>query len=203
MIETLYILSLIALIIVYIHIYKNQACYVEAYDQKFLVRNLDDKKKAALIMYKLRTKLLNFIKELCEDFDNNNIEKDKLKFHKFCKTIRKKLPYTIFKEASSESNYTSYSINKGETLVMCIRSKETNEIHDFDLLMYVAVHEIAHIGCPEIGHTPLFNLINEFLLKEASKRKYYTYKDYSIDPKEYCGIEITSNIIAKYMRGFY
>ena len=62
-------------------------------------------------------------------------------------------------ETSLTSNYTSYSINKGEELSFCLRSKSTGKLHDINLLMYVAVHELAHTACPETGHTPLFNKI--------------------------------------------
>ncbi len=56
-------------------------------------------------------------------------------------------------ETSLDSNYTSYSINKGEELVFCLRCKKTYNLHTINLLMYVAVHEMSHTACPETGHT--------------------------------------------------
>jgi predicted metal-dependent hydrolase len=61
--------------------------------------------------------------------------------------------------------------------------------------MYVAVHEIAHIGCPEIGHTPLFKKINKFLLERAVNKGLYKFENYKKTNKEYCGITLTSNIL--------
>jgi len=61
--------------------------------------------------------------------------------------------------------------------------------------MYVAVHEIAHIGCPEIGHTTLFKKINKFLLERAAQINLYKFENYKSTQKEYCGITLTSNIL--------
>ena len=98
-------------------------------------------------------------------------------------------------ETSLSSNYTSYSINKGEELSFCLRSKSTGKLHDINLLMYVAVHELAHTACPETGHTPLFNNIFKFLLERAMEIKLYYYEDYASNPIEYCGMNLYTNIL--------
>jgi predicted metal-dependent hydrolase len=98
-------------------------------------------------------------------------------------------------ETSLTSDYTSYSINKGEELVFCIRSKSTMKLHDINLLMYVAVHELAHTACPETGHTPLFNKIFKFMLEQAINLQLYYYEDYSAHPVEYCGMKLYTNIL--------
>jgi len=71
-------------------------------------------------------------------------------------------------------------------------------LHDINDLLYVAIHEIAHIGCPEIGHTLLFKKINKYLLKEAINYKIYRYDNYGKNNKEYCGIILTNNILDNY-----
>ena len=98
-------------------------------------------------------------------------------------------------ETSLTSNHTSYSINKGEELSFCLRSKSTGKLHDINLLMYVAVHELAHTACPETGHTPLFNQIFKFLLERAIEIKLYYYEDYTSNPVEYCGMNLYTNIL--------
>ena len=117
------------------------------------------------------------------------------KYYEYLRMIQKKLPNSVIKESSANSEYTSYSINKGEELVFCLRSKYTNKLHDINDIMYVAIHEIAHIGCPEIGHTPLFKKINKFLLERAVNKGLYTFENYRKTQKEYCGITLTSNIL--------
>ena len=98
-------------------------------------------------------------------------------------------------EADINSNSTSYSVNKGEELVFCLRSKRNKQMHNINLLMYVAIHEISHIACPEIGHTPLFKNIFSFFTNKAIELGLYKLHDYSLDPVEYCGMTLNSSIV--------
>ena len=188
MIETIFIIILLCFILIFKYLYNNEVCYVETFDNNsYLVRNLPDKKEAAEMLGNIRNNLIKFINKLV--IDNND------EFYQYIKMIQKKLPNSIIKESSANSEYTSYSINKGEELVFCLRSKYTNKLHDINDIMYVAVHEIAHIGCPEIGHTALFKKINKYILEKAVKEKIYIYENYRKHNKEYCGIILLSNIL--------
>lgn len=102
---------------------------------------------------------------------------------------------TVIRENYNESNYTSYSVNKGEQLVFCLRSRETNNLHPINLIMYVAIHEMGHMACPEIGHTPLYNRIFRFLIQEAMRINIYEFDDYSQNSQEYCGMNLHSHIL--------
>lgn len=102
---------------------------------------------------------------------------------------------TIIYENSTDSLYTSYSVNKGEEIVFCLRCKVTKELHSLNLLMYVAIHELAHTACPEIGHPPLFNKIFKFLLEHAVLLDLYYYENYNKNPVEYCGMKLYTNIL--------
>ena len=67
--------------------------------------------------------------------------------------------------------------------------------------MYVVLHELAHLcnytknGHPILGHGPEFKFIFRFLVEEAIKLNVYKHTNYSLEPKEYCGIMITTSII--------
>ena len=201
MIETIFIIFLLFFIFIFKYLYYNEVCYVESFDQKsYLVRNLPDKKDAAKMLANIRTKLIIFIDELILEAEKENLEEEDedtelIENYQYIKMIRKRLPNSIIKESSANSEYTSYSINKGEQLVFCLRSKTNNKLHNINEIMYVAVHEIAHIGCPEIGHTPLFKNINKFLLERAVEKGLYKFENYRKTQKEYCGITLTSNIL--------
>ena len=80
-------------------------------------------------------------------------------------------------------------------MVICLKSKVNNNYHNINDIMYVVIHEISHIACPEIGHTPLFSKINIYFLKKSMECGIYNYQDYNIKPIEYCGIKISNNII--------
>ena len=103
---------------------------------------------------------------------------------------------TIIYENSADSPHTSYSVNKGEEIVFCLRCKVTKELHSLNLLMYVAIHELAHTACPEIGHPPLFNKIFKFLLEHAVSLDLYYYENYNKNPVEYCGMKLYTNILS-------
>ena len=122
---------------------------------------------------------------------NNN---DK-KYIEYVRIIKNKLANVKISENLVDSKYTSYSINKGEELVFCIRDNKKYKIHPINELLYVAIHEIAHIGCPEVGHTDLFRLINIYLLEKAIYYKLYKFIDYNKHNKKYCGMVLTSTIL--------
>ena len=102
---------------------------------------------------------------------------------------------TIIYETEPNSDLTSYSVNKGEEISFCLRSKKNDSIHDLNLLIYVALHEMAHIACPEIGHGPLFKKIFKFLTETAMEIGIYTKQDYKNEPIEYCGMILSSSIV--------
>ena len=91
---------------------------------------------------------------------------------------------------NNSDNSTSYTLNK-EKIVMCLRNKD-DEFVKMNELMFVAIHEMAHIGTKSIQHTVEFWNNFKFILKEAEKLKLWSYVDYSKFPQDYCGIQINS-----------
>ena len=59
--------------------------------------------------------------------------------------------------------------------------------------MFVALHELAHIGTKEIGHTTTYWENFKWILQQAALIKIYIPIDYKNNPKNYCGMEITDN----------
>ena len=103
---------------------------------------------------------------------------------------------TKFYENINDTRYTSYSVNKGEEMVFCLKARNINRnYHPIDLLMYVAIHELAHCGCKEIGHTRLYNKIFKVYLIIGIKLNLYNYVNYENSPVEYCGMKLSSNIL--------
>ncbi len=86
---------------------------------------------------------------------------------------------------------TTYTINKGETIFICLRNKHPPyQIHDINTLMYVVIHELAHIATISIGHTPEFRKNFAKLLTLATKLGIYRFVNYKVNPTAYCGILI-------------
>jgi hypothetical protein len=90
---------------------------------------------------------------------------------------------------------TSFTINKGELMSLCIRESEKDRpFHDYNSLCFVIIHEMAHIASVSEGHNFEFITNFKFLLKEAVEMGYYNPIDYSKNPFLYCGkIKVTNN----------
>ena len=189
-----FILIIIITAFVFYNLLNLEVKYVESMidNKKYLVQDKTDSKTAADMLAQLRINMNKLI-----DYCNENINTDEcINFKKYIIRLDKRnKDGIIFSESNPESNYTSYSVNKGEELVFCLRSKEDGSFHDINLIMYVMVHEISHIACPEYGHTPLFNKIFAFLLNLCIKIKLYKKIDFDNNPTEYCGMTVTSSII--------
>lgn len=177
-------------------------------NEYYLVRDKPDKLGASNLLATLR-KNINGITDYMVDRLNNKMKemaKDEELSYKvngqYINRLDKLIRGVILMESHENSVYTSYSVNKGEQIVFCIRSKNisnvlnnTNQIHDLNLIMYVALHEISHVACPERDHTPLFNKIFRFICNEAIKMGIYKRMDFRNNPEEYCGMTITDSII--------
>ena len=192
MIEPILFIILLSLVYLFIITNKQGLVYASATRdaEAFLVQNRPDKQKAATLIYTIKTNIMTLMKLLEQD-GNAPFAKS------FVTHANYKLKTTVFRESIENSKYTSYSVNKGDEIVLCVRSKLDNSLHNIDILMYVAIHELAHVICPEIGHTKLFNQIFQYILQVAEKHHLYHYTDYAHHNTEYCGIDITQNILDK------
>jgi len=150
----------------------------------YLVRNVDDKAKAANLLAAIRQKLDRIIDYLVKKYpEKDNVARLKTKFRA-----------ENIEESEAGSKYTSYSVNKGEKIVFCIRSKEKEaRLEDENLLVFVALHELGHIMTVSTGHTDEFWNNFRFLLKESIKIGVYKRQDFKKNPQKYCGTKITDS----------
>ena len=62
-----------------------------------------------------------------------------------------------FSETTPDAKYTSYSVNKGEKIVFCLRDKKDGEtLVKENIMTFVAIHELGHLMTKSIGHEPEF-----------------------------------------------
>lgn len=87
---------------------------------------------------------------------------------------------------------TAYTLNKRDT-VFCLGYSEPIEINT---LMYVAIHELSHIASDGVGHGPEFTGNFKVLLREAINTGVYKFVEYSSSPVDYCGVEISRNVLS-------
>jgi hypothetical protein len=152
--------------------------------ESYIVRNLPDKQEAADSLARTRGKLLRLMRELKQTDAAKPLVAQILRNFDAAPSR--------FSESTPDASYTSYSVNKGEKVYMCLRQRnEREELVDENVITFVALHEMAHIGTHEIGHTPLFWNNFGWILKRAEELQIYRFTDFSAHPVEYCGIRIT------------
>jgi len=93
-------------------------------------------------------------------------------------------------EGVDTPGYTSYSINKGEKIVLCLRNRD--KLMDINTMMFVVLHEFAHLATESIGHTEEFWDNFKWILEESINIGIYTRQDFQNKSVDYCGIKITS-----------
>jgi predicted metal-dependent hydrolase len=183
----MYGLSLVIIIIIVnimlFYTYEN-TIYIKSSlnDKYYLVQNIDQKETASNILAKIDEKISKLINYL-----NENIKKDKSNYI-YIKRLIARVKNLMIMENPSHFG-TSYSVNKGDKIVLCLRSKSRpNTFHDINTIMYVTLHELSHVACPEYDHTRLFHKIFKFLLKVAIHISIYKDTNYKENPQEYCGL---------------
>jgi hypothetical protein len=101
---------------------------------------------------------------------------------------------TKISETLPTSEYTAYSENKGEKLAFCLnKEKNGSQLIDENTLIFVAIHELAHITTTSEGHKQEFWQNFKFLLENAKAAGIYDPVDYKKKPQPYCGMDITDN----------
>lgn len=150
-------------------------------NKEYLVQDKKDAQEAANLIALIRQRLILLVENLIKTHpaDDPRIIMLKSNFN----------PDSL-KEGEDESGYTSYSINKGEQIVLCLRNKD--KLVDINTMMFVVLHELAHIATESVGHTPEFWDNFKWILEESINVGIYQKKDYDKESVEYCGMTITS-----------
>jgi predicted metal-dependent hydrolase len=183
--EVFVIFIMVLILLMYLRHHYGEVEYIKADDNReYLVRNLDDKKEAANLLASITTDLNKLVRHTVAKYP------DLKDAHRLFNNFN---PVSI-SEGSVDSGYTSYSVNKGEKIVLCIRQKDKSFV-DKNTIMYVAIHELGHLMTDEIGHTDMFWKNFRFLLNEAVELKLYKPDNYQLNPKDYCGIKINSTVL--------
>lgn len=150
----------------------------------YLVRKLPDSQAAADMIARINQKNQQLIKHMIAQYTDNPA----------VRRLYERYNPDSLSEGSPDSGYTSYSVNKGEKIVLCVRQSDMSFV-DFNVLLYVTVHELAHLMTASTGHTKEFWDNNKFLLKQAVQLGLYEKTDYGASPVAYCGIRIQQSVI--------
>jgi len=96
-------------------------------------------------------------------------------------------------ESTPDEEHTSFSVNKGQKVHLCLRQRQggNETLVDENIMVFVSLHEMAHVCTDSVGHEPEFWNNFGWLLKEAEKTNTYQYTDFKAHPVRYCGTKIT------------
>ena len=186
------IFCIILFIILYFSItyYNNRNhTYIKADDgNQYRVQITEDNKESANLLSNAITKVKTLLDHLRKS-ESEDIR---------TKTLLSRFnPENITENDPTEmkNGVTSYTVNKGEKIVVCLRQKNNNFV-ELNTLMYVIIHELAHIcDLTSEQHDEKFWNNFEWLLEHAVNIGIYNYVDYSKDEEPYCGMNITSNVL--------
>lgn len=183
------IFSLIVIMIYYYESSKYQSFVMNG--KTFMIeknKNIKDKNDSLQSLFSIRTRLDHLIEHLNKKYPNNeDVER-----------LEKRYKDTIFKESNPNVNLpgkTSYTINKGYMIVLCLRTFD-GKLVDINTLTYVALHELTHIyrKNTDEGHDESFWNDMRFIIKEGIESEIYDDIDYKINPVKYCGDIIKTNL---------
>eukprot|EP00798_Chlamydomonas_sp_ICE-L_P007635 gene7635-biopygen17422 len=126
--------------------------------REYLMRRLPDRQNAANLMARINSNLNKLVQHLVAMYPKNPVVRQ----------LYDNYNPDALSEGGAELGYTSYSVNKGEKIVLCLRQRD---------------HEL--VG----GEHP------HWILGEAMSIGLYTKVDFDNEPQKYCGINITSSIV--------
>ncbi len=178
----------IPLVLIYIYIlYSNrvdtEVTFVKSNvdNKEYLVRNLEDRQEAADMLASLVNKIKPFIRYI----------KNKHSTHEGVDRLFKKYNPNTVSEGSYDTRYTTYTLNKGEKMVYCLRNRGPNQnLHRENLIMFVTLHELGHIMSKSVHHTDEFKDNFKFIMDEAVKFGIYKPENFRKNSVNYCGLPI-------------
>jgi hypothetical protein len=153
--------------------------------QIYKVRDMPDKQEAADMMARIRLKMKKLKIHLESKFpDKPQVQQLTRNFDAEAHRLG---------EATPEDEFTSFSVNKGESIHFCLRQREgSNEsIVNENIITFVAIHEMGHVITATIGHGPDFWNNFAWLLQESEHIGIYKKENFSAHPVSYCGMKIT------------
>jgi len=153
----------------------------------YRVRDMADKAQAADLLARVRQKIDKLYLYLQEKYPNKAQVKQLLQNFK--------PDPSRFEESTPADEHTSYSVNKGEKVHLCLRQREgpNESLVKENVMVFVAIHEMGHVITPSLGHGPDFWNNFAWLLKQSEAIGIYEYENFKSHPVAYCGINITDS----------
>jgi hypothetical protein len=147
-------------------------------------------REAADLLAKINKTNLALIKYILTKYDNDKTNRSYVLAQRLAARY---MPDRLRENDPKSTSDTSFTEDKGKVLAMCLREKVdgTQNFEDYNVLVFVSVHELAHIASIGYGHETEFWSNFKVLLNEAVSSGLYDPIDYSKKPINYCGLDVT------------
>jgi hypothetical protein len=158
--------------------------------QTYEMQNLPNKEQAVALMAKIKGNLVKL-------YEHNKSEPALMADPPVSRFVSRFSP-DVFVENDMSSKDTSYSENKGQKIVVCLRDKVKAPHYpliDENTVMFVMLHEMAHLMTETIGHTQEFWANFKRILHDAVQIGIYHPVNYAQRPTPYCGMTISDSPI--------
>lgn len=182
--DLFFIILMIMILILYIKRYYDEITFTASSidGRRYIVRKLPDRQKAADILARINRDNLKLINHMAKISKNESSMR-----------LKKNYNPDALSEGGTEIGYTSYSVNKGEKIILCLRQSDLSFVK-YNTLLYVSIHELAHLMTKEIGHPKVFWENFKNLVNESVNIGIYKRVDFAKKPESYCGITISSSV---------
>lgn len=151
----------------------------------YKVRDMADKQEAADLLAKVRIRLGKLCDQLVAKYPSKpQVQRMQQNF---------RADPDRFLEATPDAKHTSYNVNKGEQIHLCLRQRNgpDESLVSEEVIMFVGIHELGHTITKTVGHEPEFWNNFGWLLREAESLGLYTPQNFKAHPVSYCGVRIT------------
>lgn len=171
--------------------------------REYYVQDKHDKQDAADALAQVRAKMIALI-ECLKRSSKGAVEggpaDDEQKFGSYESRVNrliKRFNPDRIAEGNEDLKYTTYTLNKGEKMVFCLRARgEDDRVHDIPMMTFVAIHEMGHVASVTEHHTPEFHSNFAWLLRHAVKCGIYEVENFKARPRQYCGITVSDTPLA-------
>lgn len=157
-----------------------------------VVGGFGNEKSAANKMSEINTFIVSFLRYLRNKFLIKKIGTQKEQAF-VSRVLQRYNPDVLTENWPKPGEDTSYVVNKGEKFGLCLRDKKYNKFHNENIIKFVTIHELTHIGTTTYGHNYEFWSWMKFMLVQAMHAGLYTPVDYQKAPTKYCGMDVFSN----------
>jgi len=159
------------------------------------IETFEDHRKASELLAHVNGFIIDFIKKLKHKYII--LRKGSEEMREVIQNLVERYRPDFLKENLPEGDSTENTsyIEDKKIMGICLRERKsgTFKFHDLELVKFVVIHELAHLGNPNFGHKKDFWMIFKTLLKDAHEFGIYIPVDYRKNPDNYCLLDINYN----------